>query len=124
MQSYQEIIMNLREQFTQNVLVMVTPRDERRLKMLGDYIDRKLPTSNVYILQPAGNGQLICHEKFSSLNLAVKNNSTAMMNLIKKLHVEKIFIEQSIVDKSPNATEWLKSCGVPAQAFTDSIKSL
>lgn len=117
MQSYQEVVAQIRQKFERNVLILTSISNERELKFLGTQFEQNIPNVGAYLLRPVDNGLLACTENFSSLTFALKDNPAELTNFARQLKIAAVFVDQATRFNSPVVVDWLKGCGLPIQTF-------
>ena len=116
--SLQEILAPIRQQFSQNVLVVSSIRERESQKILEHFFEQNLKNCGVYFLQPKDEGQFTCVENFSGAKINLKE-LTALSDFIKKYNIAEVFVEKPLNfgESSTVIVDWLKNCGLPAKLF-------
>ena len=116
--SYQAILDGLRKQFVRNILVVTPPLDDNARKFLGDYFVQSFPNCGLYLLQPESKGRLVCNEKITSLDFALKEDAATLTNFVKQFNITEIFADNLVKYDSPAVVEWINVCGLPVNVFS------
>lgn len=114
----QEILAPIRQQFSQNVLVVSSIREREGQKILEHFFEQNLKNCSVYFLQPKDESKFTCVENFSGAKINLKE-LTALSDFIKKYNIAEVFVEKPLNfgESSTVIVDWLKNCGLPAKLF-------
>lgn len=116
--SYQAILDDLRKQFTRNILIVTPPLDDNARKFLGEYFEQSFPLCGLYLLQPESKGRLVCNEKITSLDFALKEDAATLTNFVAQFNITEIFADNMVKYDSSVVVEWINGCGLPVNVFS------
>ncbi len=115
--SFQEIREHYRRRFERNVLILTHGWGGGAKVFLEQYAKKHFQDCGVYVLQRAGNGQLVCTEALSSLNCTLQENAAELSKLLNDLNITEIFVNHLIHFNIPFIANWLAHCGRPFTFF-------
>lgn len=117
-ESYQAILEHYRQNSERNILVATPPLEEEAQKFLAKYFDEGFPNCGLYYLQLERTGQFLCHEKFTSLTFALKEDVNTLADFAEQFNITEIFADNRVKYDSAILVEWLNSCGLPVNVFS------
>ena len=99
-------------------MVVTPPLDDDARKFLGDYFGQSFPGCGLYLLQPESKGRLVCNEKITSLDFALREDAATLTNFAKQFNITEIFADNMVKYDSPAVVDWINGCGLPVNVFS------
>ena len=112
--AYRAIAASVRQKFTGNILV-VSPLDDDAKKSLTEHFAKTNPNAALYFLRLNDNGELVCKEDFSSLDMPIESEVAALNDFAAQFNVAQVVANDPLNLDVPAVGEWLKVCGLPVQ---------
>lgn len=112
--AYNEIIEFVRQNFTQNALIIAPFNDNAKISLIKRFRQAN-PNGTLYFMWLNSNDELACKEGFSMLDLPIKAEVDALKEFAEKFHITKVMTTNSVVFYLPSVTEWLKICELPVK---------
>ena len=117
LQSYRTLLERYRRHAERNILIATPQLEYKAQKFLTDYFERDFPNCGLYFLALECKGRLLCHEKFTSLTFALKEDAKTLTDFAAQFNITEIFADSRVKYDSAILIEWFKSCGLPVNIF-------